>query len=110
MQPDGAWPHPGTCGTPLYILYREKPIQLTSIGECRQHGGLLVALLALLLLLEHFGLLLLQGWAWYQSVPLLAKHASGVIWVVQSVVVVLLNYILGKFLVFRRKKQQKQEQ
>ena len=26
------------------------------------------------------------------------------------VVVVLLNYILGKFLVFRRKKQQKQEQ
>lgn len=61
-------------------------------------------------LITYFGLLLLQGWAWYQSVPLLAKHASGVIWVVQSVVVVLLNYILGKFLVFRRKKQQKQEQ
>ena len=47
--------------TPYYILYREKTIQLTSIGVCRQHGGLLVALLALLLLLEHFGLLLLQG-------------------------------------------------
>lgn len=52
------------------------------------------------------GMQALQHWVWYMSVPVLANNASSVIWVIQSAVVVVLNYITGKVLVFHKNRKE----
>lgn len=60
--------------------------------------------LILSLLITYFGMLLLEGWDWYMSVPLLAKHASDIIWLVQAVLTVVLNYVFSKLWIFKKEK------
>lgn len=64
--------------------------------------------LALSLLITYFGMQLLQSWKWYMSVDLLASYANVVIWVIQSALTIVLNYILSKLWIFKKNKKDKQ--
>lgn len=60
--------------------------------------------LGLSLVITYFGVLWLEHWPWFRSLPWVGDRASQVIWVLQSVVTVVLNYVLSKLFVFRKKK------
>lgn len=62
--------------------------------------------LLLSLLITYFGMMLLKAWPWYQSVPLLAEHASDVVWLIQSVLIVILNYVFSKLWIFKKDKEE----
>lgn len=58
--------------------------------------------LVLSLLTTYFGMKLFKSWDWFMSIPLLGTHASDVIWVIQSVLTVVLNYVFSKLWIFRK--------
>lgn len=58
--------------------------------------------LLLSLLITYFGMKLLKSWDWYMSIPLLADHASDIIWLVQAVLTVVLNYVFSKLWIFKK--------
>lgn len=60
--------------------------------------------LVLSLLITYFGMLLLESWDWYMSVPLLAAHRSDAIWLIQAVLTVVLNYVFSKLWIFKKEK------
>lgn len=53
-------------------------------------------------LITFFGMKLLKTWDWYMSIPLLADHLSDVIWLIQAVLTVVLNYVFSKLWIFKK--------
>lgn len=56
------------------------------------------------LVITYFGMKLLKSWDWFMNLPLLGEHASDVIWLIQAVLTVVLNYIFSKLWIFRKEK------
>lgn len=66
--------------------------------------------LVLSLLITYFGMKLLKNWDWFMSIPLLGTHASDIIWLIQSVLTVVLNYIFSKLWIFKKDSDEKETQ
>lgn len=58
------------------------------------------------LVITYFGMKLLKSWDWFMSLPLLGAHASDVIWLIQAVLTVVLNYVFSKLWIFKKNEEQ----
>lgn len=57
-------------------------------------------------LITFFGMKLLKSWDWYMGIPLLADRLSDVIWLIQAVLTVVLNYVFSKLWIFKKNEEQ----